>query len=62
MTTRIINNVQITVKNIHIRYEDSISAPGVSWPTNIDGVIGLIGICSIRFRLVLPLRDLPRHQ
>ncbi|KAG9102497.1 hypothetical protein FRC06_001944 [Ceratobasidium sp. 370] len=28
MTTRIINNVQVTVKNIHIRYEDSISAPG----------------------------------
>ncbi|KAG8709546.1 hypothetical protein FRC08_018268, partial [Ceratobasidium sp. 394] len=28
MTTRIVNNVQVTVKNIHIRYEDSISAPG----------------------------------
>ncbi|CAE6434049.1 unnamed protein product, partial [Rhizoctonia solani] len=25
---RIVNNLQITVKNIHIRYEDSISAPG----------------------------------
>ncbi|CAE6413624.1 unnamed protein product [Rhizoctonia solani] len=28
ITGRIVNNVQITVKNIHIRYEDSISAPG----------------------------------
>ncbi|KAJ1311503.1 hypothetical protein OPQ81_009990 [Rhizoctonia solani] len=28
ITGRIVNNVQITVKNIHIRYEDSISVPG----------------------------------
>ncbi|CAK7273224.1 Vacuolar protein sorting-associated protein 13 [Sporothrix epigloea] len=28
LVTKIIDNLQITVKNIHIRYEDSISAPG----------------------------------
>ncbi|KAL9100888.1 MAG: hypothetical protein Q9163_003799 [Psora crenata] len=28
ITTAIIDNLQISVKNIHIRYEDSISAPG----------------------------------
>lgn len=27
---KIINNVQVTVKNIHIRYEDNLSVPGVS--------------------------------
>lgn len=26
---KIVNNVQITVRNIHIRYEDSLSVPGV---------------------------------
>ena len=30
LTSKIINNLQITVKNIHIRYEDSVSVPGVS--------------------------------
>lgn len=28
LTTAIIDNLQVTVKNIHVRYEDSISAPG----------------------------------
>lgn len=28
LTTAIIDNLQVNVKNIHIRYEDSISAPG----------------------------------
>lgn len=28
LVTAIVDNVQVTVKNIHIRYEDSISAPG----------------------------------
>ena len=28
LVTTIVNNLQITVKNIHVRYEDSISAPG----------------------------------
>lgn len=28
LVSTIVNNLQITVKNIHIRYEDSISAPG----------------------------------
>jgi hypothetical protein len=30
LTTKIINNLQVTVKNIHVRYEDKISVPGVS--------------------------------
>ncbi|KAH7104413.1 vacuolar protein sorting-associated protein vps13 [Auriculariales sp. MPI-PUGE-AT-0066] len=28
LTSKIINNLQITVKNIHVRYEDSLSNPG----------------------------------
>lgn len=28
LVTKIIDNLQVTVKNIHVRYEDSISAPG----------------------------------
>ncbi|KAI1201596.1 hypothetical protein F5X97DRAFT_25784 [Nemania serpens] len=28
LVTKIVDNVQVTVKNIHLRYEDSISAPG----------------------------------
>lgn len=28
LTTAIIDNLQISIKNIHVRYEDSISAPG----------------------------------
>lgn len=29
MTAKIINNLQVTVKNIHVRYEDNLSVPGV---------------------------------
>jgi len=29
LLTKVINNVQVTVKNIHIRYEDNLSVPGV---------------------------------
>lgn len=28
LTTKVINNLQFTIKNIHIRYEDNISDPG----------------------------------
>ncbi|KAI3329752.1 hypothetical protein F4824DRAFT_376584 [Ustulina deusta] len=28
LVTKIVDNLQVTVKNIHVRYEDSISAPG----------------------------------
>ncbi|KAG6381178.1 vacuolar protein sorting-associated protein 13 [Boletus reticuloceps] len=28
LTAKIINNVQVTVKNIHVRYEDKLSVPG----------------------------------
>lgn len=31
LRVKILDNLQITVKNIHIRYEDSISTPGVSY-------------------------------
>ena len=27
---KVINNVQVTIRNIHIRYEDKLSVPGVS--------------------------------
>ncbi len=26
---KLLNNIQVTVKNVHIRYEDNISVPGV---------------------------------
>jgi len=29
LITKIINNIQVTVKNVHIRYEDKISVPEV---------------------------------
>ena len=29
LITKIVNNLQVTVKNIHIRYEDRLSVPGV---------------------------------
>jgi len=29
LTAKIINNLQVTVKNIHIRYEDKLSVPEV---------------------------------
>lgn len=28
LTAKIINNLQVTVKNIHVRYEDKLSVPG----------------------------------
>jgi vacuolar protein sorting-associated protein 13A/C len=30
LLNKVINNVQITIKNIHVRYEDNFSVPGVS--------------------------------
>jgi vacuolar protein sorting-associated protein 13A/C len=30
LLNKIINNVQVTIKNIHVRYEDKLSVPGVS--------------------------------
>ena len=30
LINKVVNNLQITVKNIHIRYEDNLSVPGVS--------------------------------
>lgn len=29
LVTKIINNLQVTVRNIHVRYEDKLSVPGV---------------------------------
>lgn len=29
LINRMINNLQVTVRNIHVRYEDSVSVPGV---------------------------------
>lgn len=30
LIAKVVNNLQVTVKNIHIRYEDKLSVPGVS--------------------------------
>lgn len=32
LITKIVNNLQVTIKNVHIRYEDKLSVPGVSLP------------------------------
>lgn len=32
LITKIVNNLQVTVKNVHIRYEDKLSVPGVNIP------------------------------
>lgn len=29
LIAKIINNLQVTIKNIHVRYEDKLSVPGV---------------------------------
>lgn len=29
LIAKVINNLQVTVKNIHVRYEDKLSVPGV---------------------------------
>lgn len=29
LIAKIVNNVQVTIKNIHVRYEDKLSVPGV---------------------------------
>ncbi|KAI0094888.1 vacuolar protein sorting-associated protein 13 [Irpex rosettiformis] len=35
LMTKVINNLQVTVKNIHIRYEDKLSVPGHPFSTGI---------------------------
>lgn len=35
---KLLNNVQVTVKNVHIRYEDNISVPGVCLLVSDDKV------------------------
>lgn len=35
---KLLNNVQVTVKNVHIRYEDNISVPGVCLRVSDDKV------------------------
>jgi vacuolar protein sorting-associated protein 13A/C len=51
LTAKIINNLQVTVKNIHIRYEDKLSVPGVSSAT-IDSAhrLNLLPLLSTRLR------------
>ena len=48
---KLLNNIQVTVKNVHIRYEDNISVPGVClrMPHNrqtLTIVLALASICS----------------
>lgn len=33
LVTKVVDNLQISIKNIHIRYEDRLSDPGVSTDT-----------------------------
>ncbi|KAG6813789.1 hypothetical protein H0H92_007201 [Tricholoma furcatifolium] len=35
LTAKVLNNLQITVKNIHIRYEDNLSVPGHPFATGV---------------------------
>lgn len=36
LVTKVVDNLQITVRNIHIRYEDALSNPEVSMRGHID--------------------------
>ena len=48
---KVLNNVQVTVKNIHIRYEDAQSVPGVSsYQGLILQILSYRNIASIRCR------------
>lgn len=48
LQVKILDNLQITVKNIHIRYEDSISTPGVSYQcSKISGIKELSILASV---------------
>lgn len=61
---KIINNFQVTIKNIHARYEDNLSVPGVRTLSVIPRCYSLfqIGSCanvtSTPLRLELPFQDL----
>jgi len=52
LITKIVNNLQVSVKNIHIRYEDRLSVPGVCHICNLLITLRLIINCvaSIRSR------------
>ena len=53
LVTKIINNLQITVRNIHIRYEDKLSVPGVS---------GSFAAAAAFNRTLLNFRPRPLHS
>jgi hypothetical protein len=38
---KVLNNLQVTVKNVHVRYEDKVSSPEVSVRSFCDCIIGL---------------------
>ena len=42
LVTKIVNNLQVTVRNIHVRYEDKLSVPGVSRRANSIGMMMLM--------------------
>lgn len=52
LTAKIINNLQVTVKNIHIRYEDKLSVPGVGSYSPNNSTTSLYGLFSTRLQRV----------
>ena len=42
LVTKIVNNLQVTVRNIHVRYEDKLSVPGVSRRASSIGMVVLM--------------------
>jgi hypothetical protein len=54
LITKVINNLQVTVKNIHIRYEDKLSVPGVRVNFGALTKAHLMWLYSIPLQPVLP--------
>ena len=53
---KIINNAQVTIKNIHVRFEDTITVPGVSILTLARTDFRLMDCISTLSRQALLLR------
>lgn len=48
LIAKILNNLQVTVKNVHVRYEDKLSVPGVRSTIQSCKMVGLMAVVSIR--------------
>jgi hypothetical protein len=59
---KLLNNIQVTVKNVHIRYEDDISVPDVRLQVPIRKATTLISLASTRSLWVSRCLAFPRFR